>query len=90
MNKPELVDALAKAADIPRTKAAMALDGTLDAIRQSLKDSEPVSIVGFGTFEVRERGPRMGRNPRTGESIQIAASRSPTFRASRMLKDAIG
>ncbi|MXY53829.1 MAG: HU family DNA-binding protein [Gammaproteobacteria bacterium] len=90
MNKPELVDAIAKAAGIPRTKASKALDGTLDAIRQSLKDSEPVSIVGFGTFEVRERGPRMGRNPRTGESIQIAASRSPTFRASRTLKDAIG
>lgn len=90
MNKPELVDAIAQAADIPRTKAAKALEGTLDAIRQSLRDSEPVSIVGFGTFEVRERGPRMGRNPRTGESIQIAASRSPTFRASRTLKDAIG
>ncbi len=90
MNKPELVDAIAMAADIPRTKAAKALDGTLDAIRQSLRDSEPVSIVGFGTFEVRERGPRTGRNPRTGESIEIAASRSPTFRASRTLKDAIG
>ena len=90
MNKPELVDAIANAADIPRTKAAKALDGALDAIRQSLRDSEPVSIVGFGTFEVRERGPRTGRNPRTGESIEIAASRSPTFRASRTLKDAIG
>ena len=90
MNKPELVDAIAKAADIPRTRAVKALDGALDAIRQSLKDSEPVSIVGFGTFEVRERGPRMGRNPRTGESIEIGASRSPTFRASRTLKDAIG
>ena len=89
MNKPELVEAMATAADIPRTKAAKALEGALDAIRQCLRDSEPVSIVGFGTFDVRERGPRMGRNPRTGESIHIAASRSPTFKVSRTLKDAI-
>ncbi|WPL15667.1 DNA-binding protein HU-beta [Thiorhodovibrio winogradskyi] len=89
MNKSELVDTMAEAADIPKTAAAKALDGFIDAIANALKEGDTVSIIGFGNFTVKERAARTGRNPQTGATIQIAASKSPSFKAGKALKDAI-
>jgi DNA-binding protein HU-beta len=89
MNKAELIDKVADAADISRASAGRAVDGALDAITGALKDGEGVTLVGFGTFTVKDRAARMGRNPRTGEEIQIKASRAPGFKAGKALKDAI-
>jgi DNA-binding protein HU-beta len=89
MNKTELVDAMADAADISKAAAGRALDGMVDAITQALKDGDQVTIVGFGSFSVRERSARTGRNPQTGDTIQIKASRSPGFKAGKALKDAV-
>ena len=89
MNKNELVEFIATAADISKAKAALALDAFTVAVTNSLKKGEDVSLVGFGTFSVAERSARNGRNPLTGESIQIAASRAPKFRAGKTLKDAV-
>ena len=89
MNKSELTDAIADEADISRASAARALDAALDAIRGSLQNGEPVALVGFGTFSVRERGARAGRNPRTGEEIEIAAAKLPAFKPGKALKDAL-
>ena len=89
MNKAELIDKVADAADISRASAGRAVDGALDAITNSLKNGEGVTLVGFGTFTVKDRAARMGRNPRTGEAIQIKASRAPGFKAGKALKDAI-
>ena len=81
MNKSELIDAMAEAADIPKAAAGRALDGLMDAITVALKDGDAVSLIGFGTFAVKERAARSGRNPRTGETIEIGASRIPAFKA---------
>jgi len=89
MNKAELIDAVAEAADISKASATRALDGALDAITQSLKKGDTVTLVGFGTFSVRERAARTGRNPQTGESINIKASKVPGFKPGKALKDAI-
>lgn len=89
MKKSELVVAMAGASGISHATASAALDGALDAIRAALRDGESVQLVGFGVFEVRERAARTGRNPQTGERVQIAASRLPAFRASASLKAAI-
>ena len=89
MTKSELVEAMAAAADISKASAERALDGATSAISGALKAGDQVTIVGFGSFLVGERGARMGRNPRTGESIQIKASKSPKFRAGKALKDAV-
>jgi DNA-binding protein HU-beta len=89
MNKSELVDAMADAADISKSSAARALDAFTDSIAAALKNGDTVSIIGFGTFTVKERAARTGRNPQTGESIQIAASKNPSFKAGKALKDAI-
>jgi DNA-binding protein HU-beta len=89
MKKTDLIDAMAEAADISRAAAGRALDGLLEAVTQAMKDGEPVSIVGFGTFTVRERAARTGRNPKTGDAIEIAASRTPAFKAGKALKDAV-
>jgi DNA-binding protein HU-beta len=89
MNKTDLIDAMAEAADISRASAGRALDGLLDAITTAMKNGEPVSIVGFGSFTVRERAARSGRNPQTGATIEIAASRTPAFKAGKALKDAV-
>ena len=89
MNKSELIERISESADISKVDAGRALEAALEAITESLKDAEPVSLVGFGTFAVRERGARTGRNPQTGESIQIAASRVPGFKAGKALKDAL-
>ena len=89
MNKSELIDQVANAADLSKAAAGRAVDAALDAINGSLKQSEPVSLVGFGTFLVRERAARQGRNPQTGENIQIAASRAAAFKPGKALKDAL-
>ena len=89
MNKSELTDAIADEADISRASAARALDAALNAIQGSLQNGEPVALVGFGTFSVRERGARTGRNPRTGEEIEIAAAKLAAFKPGKALKDAL-
>ncbi|MGF1525766.1 MAG: HU family DNA-binding protein [Candidatus Competibacterales bacterium] len=89
VNKTELVDAVAQAADLPKASAAKAVDATLNLITESLKAGKQVTLIGFGTFVVRERKARPGRNPQTGEPIEIAASKTPTFKAGKALKDAI-
>lgn len=87
MNKSELIDAVAEGADISKAAAARAVDAMLDAVAGALKNGDQVSLVGFGTFLVRERAARSGRNPRTGEAITIAATKIPTFKAGKGLKD---
>ena len=89
MNKSELIDAIAEGADISKAAAGRALDATVDAVTKSLKKNDQVSIIGFGTFSVRERAARTGRNPRTGEEIKIAAAKVPAFKPGKALKDAV-
>lgn len=89
MNKSELVDAIASSADLPKAKAARALDAMTQSIGDALKDGDQVALVGFGTFSVKERAARSGRNPQTGEAIQIKASKAPSFKAGKALKDAV-
>jgi DNA-binding protein HU-beta len=89
MNKSELIEAMAEAADISKSAASRALDGLTDAVAAALKGGDTVSLIGFGTFSVKERAARTGRNPQTGASIKIAASKSPSFKAGKSLKDAI-
>ena len=89
MNKSELVDHVAESADISKAAATRAVESALEAITQSLANSESVALVGFGTFLVRERAARAGRNPKTGEAIQIAAAKVPAFKAGKALKDAL-
>ena len=89
MNKAEFVAAIADAAELSRTEAANAVDAMVSVITKTLKKGENVTLVGFGTFEVRERAARQGRNPKTGETIEIAASKNPSFKAGKALKDAV-
>jgi len=89
MNKPELISSIASSSNLTKADSAKALNGLISAITESLQNDEPVSVVGFGTFEVRDRAARSGRNPRTGEAIQIQASKNPAFKAGKTLKDAI-
>lgn len=89
MNKSELIDAVASSADLSKASATRAVDAFIDAITESLRKGDQVSLVGFGTFEVRERAARSGRNPQTGETIQIKASKAPAFKAGKALKDAV-
>ncbi len=89
MNKSELIEAIAKSADISKATAGSALDGTLDAIKAALKKNDSVTLVGFGTFKVGKRAARTGRNPRTGEEIKIKAAKVPKFSAGKALKDAV-
>ena len=89
MNKAELTEAMAEAADISKAAAARALDGMVDAITEALKSGDQVSLIGFGTFSVRDRAARTGRNPQTGATINIAASKNPAFKAGKALKDAV-
>jgi DNA-binding protein HU-beta len=89
VNKSDLIDHIAEAADISKASAARALDAALDAITGSLRQAEPVALVGFGTFSVRERAARTGRNPQTGAEIAIAEARIPVFKPGKSLKDAL-
>ena len=89
MNKSELIDTIAEGADISKAAAGNALESAIEAIGQSLKKGDPVSLVGFGTFTIKHRPARMGRNPRTGEAIQIKAANVPGFKAGKTLKDSV-
>lgn len=89
MNKTELIDVIADSADISKASASRALDAAIEGITDALKKDDTVTLVGFGTFSVRQREARIGRNPRTGEEIQIKASKVPGFKAGKALKDAI-
>jgi len=89
MNKAELVDAVAGAANLSKADAGRAVDAVIDSVTGALQGGDQVSVVGFGTFSVKARAARQGRNPRTGETIQIKASKVPGFKAGKALKDAV-
>jgi DNA-binding protein HU-beta len=89
MNKGELIESVAGSADLSRADATRAVDAILDSVTRTLAGGGTVSLVGFGTFTVKSRAARTGRNPRTGEAIQIAASKVPGFKAGKALKDAV-
>jgi len=89
MNKSDLIEAMADAADISKSAAGKALDGLMDSIAVALKREENVSVIGFGTFSIKKRDARKGRNPQTGATIDIAASKTPFFKAGKALKDAV-
>ena len=89
MNKTELIEEIAKSADITKASATRALDAVIEAVTNSLRNNDSVTLVGFGTFSVGERAARTGRNPRTKEAIQIASAKVPKFKAGKALKDAV-
>lgn len=89
MNKSQLVEHIAQTADLSKVKAEAALSATIEGISNALSNGEEVALVGFGTFKVNERAARTGRNPRTGEAIQIAATKTPAFKAGKALKEAV-
>ncbi|MAG54634.1 MAG: DNA-binding protein HU [Halomonas sp.] len=89
MNKSELIEAIAVSADIPKAAATRALDAMVESVTDSLKKGESVSLVGFGTFAIKERAARTGRNPQTGQPIEISAAKVPSFKAGKALKDAV-
>lgn len=89
VNKTELVEAIAASADLPKAAAGRALDAVVDAITNALKSNDQVVLVGFGTFAVKERAARTGRNPQTGNPIEIAAAKIPSFKPGKALKDAV-
>ena len=89
MNKAELIDAIAGAAELSKADAGRALDATVAAITNALKKADTVTVIVFGSFVVRERAARTGRNPKTGAELQIAASKNPVFKAGKALKDAV-
>jgi len=89
MNKQEFVVQVAELSDLSKAEAGRAVDAMIEVLKTALKNGDTVSIVGFGTFNVRERAARTGRNPRTGENIEIGASKTPGFKAGKALKDAV-
>ncbi|HLR14840.1 MAG TPA: HU family DNA-binding protein [Bacillota bacterium] len=89
MNKTDLVNAVAETSELSKKDASKAVDAVFQTIMDSLKSGDKVQIIGFGNFEVRDRSARKGRNPQTGEEIQIPASKVPAFRAGKALKDAV-
>ena len=89
MNKSELIDAVAASADLPKASATRAVEAVLDTVTAALKAGDQVALVGFGSFVVKARDARIGRNPKTGESINIAATKVPAFKPGKALKDTI-
>jgi len=89
VNKQELIENIAVSADITKAAAGRALDSVIDSITQSLKKGDSVVLVGFGTFSVRQRAARTGRNPQTGQEIRISAAKVPAFKAGKALKDSV-
>ena len=89
MNKTDLIDAVASEADVSKAEAARVVDALIDSITRALKKGDTVTLVGFGTVQVRERAARSGRNPTPGETIKIGASKNPAFKAGKALKDAV-
>lgn len=89
MNKTEFVDAVAAKGEMTKSEAADAVEAVLESVTDALKAGEQITLVGFGTFLVRDRKARQGRNPRTGDVIEIAASKVPSFKAGKALKDSV-
>ncbi|MFB6349094.1 HU family DNA-binding protein [Moraxella marmotae] len=89
MNKSELVDSVAQSAGLTKEQAAKAVNAFTASVQGALQRGDDVVLVGFGTFSVKERAARTGRNPKTGEEIQIAASKVPSFKAGKGLKDSV-
>ncbi len=89
MNKAELIEAVAEHAEMTKAEAGRAVDAVVSSITAAMKKQDDVSLIGFGTFTVRDRAARAGRNPQTGETIQIAAAKVPAFKAGKALKDAV-
>ena len=89
MNKSELVSAIAEESGLTKADAAKALDATVAAITKAMADGDQVAIIGFGTFKVGERSARTGRNPQTGETMEIPAAKVPKFTAGKALKEAV-
>ncbi|MHB1279856.1 MAG: HU family DNA-binding protein [Acidithiobacillus sp.] len=89
MHKQELVNQIAKAAEVSQQKAAVVIDAVIHAVTDAMAAGESVNLVGFGTFSVSERPARQGRNPSTGATINISARKSPSFKAGKVLKDAV-
>lgn len=89
MNKSELINSVAETADISKAHAGKAVDGVIESIKDALAEGDTVTLIGFGTFTVRERAARVGRNPRTGERLDIKAANVPVFKPGKALKDAV-
>ncbi len=89
MNKSELIEAVAGSADISKAAAGRAIDAVVESVTSALKKGDQVTLIGFGTFSVKDRAARTGRNPQTGAEIQIAAAKIPSFKAGKGLKDAV-
>lgn len=89
MNKSDLIDAISANSGLTKQDSAKALDGTIEAIKTALANGETVQLIGFGVFSVKDRSARTGRNPKTGEPLQIKASKVPSFKAGKGLKDAV-
>lgn len=89
MNKAEFIEAVAAKAELSKQDAGNAVDAVLDSLTDAMKGGDQVTLIGFGTFLVRDRPARDGRNPRTGETIKIPASKMPSFKAGKALKDAV-
>ena len=89
MNKTELIDAVADEAEVSKAEAGRAVDAVISSITKALKKGDSVTLVGFGTFQVRKRAARTGRNPKTGDTIKIKASKNPAFKAGKALTDAV-
>jgi len=89
MNKSELIDAIADSAELSKADAGRALEAFTNSVSKALKKGDTVSLIGFGTFSVKKRAARTGRNPATGETIKIKASKTPSFKAGKAFKDAI-
>jgi len=89
MNKTELIAAVAEKAGLSKKNAEVAVSAVIDSVVESLKKGDKVSLLGFGTFEVRQRAARTGKNPQTGAAIKIAACKVPAFKAGKALKDAV-
>jgi DNA-binding protein HU-beta len=89
MNKADFIGAVAAESELSKADAGRAVDAIIDVVKKALKKGDTISLVGFGTFTVRKRAARTGRNPRSGETIKIKASKNPTFKAGKALKDAV-
>ena len=89
MKKTDVINAIADAADLSKADAGRALDAFINVVTKALKDGDSVTLTGFGTYSVRERAARQGRNPQTGETIKIEKSKNPGFKAGKALKDAV-
>jgi DNA-binding protein HU-beta len=89
MNKSELIDAIAESAELTKADAGRALDGFISAVTKALSGGDTVALVGFGTYAVKERAERKGRNPQTGAEITIKSAKIPSFKAGKSLKDAV-